>query len=64
MSELELEKVTVPSLLAKKAAGERIAVLTAYDFPTARILDEGGLDIILVGIPLGWPFWAMRIQSP
>ena len=53
MSEQELEKVTVPSLLAKKAAGERIVVLTAYDFPTARILDESGLDIILVGDSLG-----------
>ena len=53
MSEQEPGKITVPSLLAKKAAGERIAVLTAYDFPTARILDENGVDIILVGDSLG-----------
>jgi 3-methyl-2-oxobutanoate hydroxymethyltransferase len=53
MSEQEPGKITVPSLLAKKAAGERIAVLTAYDFPTARILDESGVDIILVGDSLG-----------
>jgi 3-methyl-2-oxobutanoate hydroxymethyltransferase len=46
-------KVTVPSLRAKKAAGEKIVCLTAYDFPTARILDEAGIDLILVGDSLG-----------
>ncbi|HMJ05615.1 MAG TPA: 3-methyl-2-oxobutanoate hydroxymethyltransferase [Chthoniobacterales bacterium] len=37
----------------KKERGERLAVLTAYDYPTARLLDEAGLDIILVGDSLG-----------
>jgi 3-methyl-2-oxobutanoate hydroxymethyltransferase len=46
-------KVTVPSLRAKKEAGEKIVCLTAYDFPTARILDEAGIDLILVGDSLG-----------
>ena len=46
-------KVTAPALRAMKAAGERIAVLTAYDFPTARILDDGGIDVLLVGDSLG-----------
>ena len=46
-------KITVPSLRAKKAAGEKIVCLTAYDFPTARILDEAGIDLILVGDSLG-----------
>ena len=53
MFEQEPGKITVPSLSVKKAAGERIAVLTAYDFPTARILDGSGVDIILVGDSLG-----------
>src|SRR5216683_1930483 len=53
-------KITVPDLLQRKtqAAGspsksERITCLTAYDYPTARLLDEAGVDVILVGDSLG-----------
>jgi len=49
-------KVTVPDLLQRKssAAGshpqtERITCLTAYDYPTARLMDEAGVDVVLVG---------------
>lgn len=41
------------SLRAVKVAGRRLATLTAYDYPTARILDECGLDLLLVGDSLG-----------
>ena len=47
------EKVSAPSLRASKKRGERLVCLTAYDYPTARIVDEAGIDIILVGDSLG-----------
>lgn len=47
------EKVTVPSLRASKERGERLVCLTAYDYPTARVVDEAGIDIILVGDSVG-----------
>lgn len=43
------DRVTVPSFRAMKAAGRKIAVLTAYDYPMAKLLDESGVDVILVG---------------
>ena len=36
-----------------KRRGERVSALTAYDYPTARLLDESGLDVILVGDSVG-----------
>lgn len=47
------EKVNAPSLKASKQRGEKLVCLTAYDFPSARIVDEAGIDIILVGDSLG-----------
>jgi 3-methyl-2-oxobutanoate hydroxymethyltransferase len=47
------EKVYVPALRAAKEKGEKLACLTAYDYPTARIVDEAGVDIILVGDSMG-----------
>jgi 3-methyl-2-oxobutanoate hydroxymethyltransferase len=47
------EKVSAPSLKSSKQRGERLVCLTAYDYPTARIVDEAGIDVILVGDSLG-----------
>jgi len=46
-------RVTVPSLVARVERGERIAMLTAYDFTFARIFDTAGIDLLLVGDSLG-----------
>ncbi len=45
--------MTVPGVIALKRKGKRIAMLTSYDYPTARLADEAGVDIILVGDTLG-----------
>jgi 3-methyl-2-oxobutanoate hydroxymethyltransferase len=47
-----MEKITVPMIKARKG-GERITMLTAYDFPFAQLVDGAGVEVILVGDSLG-----------
>ena len=47
------EKVYLPAIKAAKERGEKLVCLTAYDYPTARIVDEAGVDMILVGDSIG-----------
>ncbi len=47
------DKVTVPKLMEMKKSGKKITMLTAYDCSFAEILDEAGIDILLVGDSLG-----------
>ena len=42
-------KVTTARLIEMKQRGEKIAMLTAYDYSSAKLLDEAGIDVILVG---------------
>lgn len=46
-------KVTTTTLAEMKARGEKICMLTAYDYPTARLVDEAGVEVVLVGDSVG-----------
>jgi len=48
-SGVSLPKVTMPALGEMKRQGKPISALTAYDYPTARLVDEAGVDLILIG---------------
>jgi 3-methyl-2-oxobutanoate hydroxymethyltransferase len=50
---MDRKKVTVPDVLRMKAAGERLTMVTAYDHAFARLLDEAGVELLLVGDSLG-----------
>jgi 3-methyl-2-oxobutanoate hydroxymethyltransferase len=47
------QKITPEWIASAKARGEKVPALTAYDYPTARLLDEAGVPVILVGDSLG-----------
>ncbi|MBX7170055.1 MAG: 3-methyl-2-oxobutanoate hydroxymethyltransferase [Pyrinomonadaceae bacterium] len=47
------DKIYLPAIRAAKEKGEKLVCLTAYDYPTARIVDEAGVDLILVGDSIG-----------
>ncbi|MFH2137238.1 MAG: 3-methyl-2-oxobutanoate hydroxymethyltransferase [Candidatus Omnitrophota bacterium] len=50
---MERKKITIPDVIKKKENNEKITVLTAYDFPTASLVDQAGIDMILVGDTVG-----------
>ena len=56
-------KVTVPDLRARKG-GEKIAMVTAYDYTMARLVDEAGVDMVLVGDSLGMVVQGLSTTIP
>ncbi len=58
------KRVTTRAIAAMKQQGDKIACLTAYDFLTARFLDQVGVDIILVGDSLGMVFQGHETTIP
>lgn len=56
-------KITVPEILKRKGS-DPIVALTAYDFPFGRIVDEAGVDVILVGDSLGMVVQGMETTLP
>lgn len=61
------KKVTVPDLRARKAGsggGEKIAMVTAYDYTMARLADEAGVDMVLVGDSLGMVVQGLSTTIP
>ncbi len=61
---MEQKKVTVPDVTRMKAAGERITMVTAYDHAFARLLDEAGVDVLLVGDSLGMVVQGLETTLP
>lgn len=59
-----VEKVTVPDIIRKKSQNQKITCLTAYDYSFARILDQAGIDILLVGDSLGCVFQGQANTLP
>lgn len=53
MSNLPVKRRTIIDLQRMKQSAEKITVLTAYDFPLAQIMDQAGIDMILVGDSVG-----------
>ena len=53
MENAEMKKNTIVSIRQQKEAGERITMLTAYDYTMARLLDSAGVEMLLVGDSLG-----------
>ncbi|MDD8018460.1 MAG: 3-methyl-2-oxobutanoate hydroxymethyltransferase [Bacteroidota bacterium] len=60
----EYKRITTKAVLAMKEKGEKIAMLTAYDYTTARLLDEAGVDIILVGDSVANVFQGLETTIP
>ncbi|PIQ84152.1 MAG: 3-methyl-2-oxobutanoate hydroxymethyltransferase [Candidatus Omnitrophica bacterium CG11_big_fil_rev_8_21_14_0_20_63_9] len=59
-----MARLTVADLLRRKSQGEKITMLTAYDYPFATLLDEAGVDVVLVGDSLGMVVLGYETTTP
>ena len=59
-----MDKITIHDVQGKKTRGEPITMLTAYDYPTALLLDQSGIDMILVGDSLGMVVHGLETTLP
>ena len=64
MGVTDTKRIRLPDLDAKKRRGEKIAMLTAYDYTMARLLDRAGVDLILVGDSLGMVIMGCETTLP
>jgi len=62
--EKEREKITIPKLYEMKERGEPISWLTAYDYPTALLMDRAGIEMILVGDSAGMTMLGYKTTLP
>ncbi|TDA70695.1 MAG: 3-methyl-2-oxobutanoate hydroxymethyltransferase [Clostridia bacterium] len=58
------DKLTIPDFMRLKKEGRKITMLTAYDYPTALMVEEAGLDMILVGDSLGMTVLGLESTIP
>jgi len=59
-----MAKVTVPDLRSMKQRGEKITMITSYDYPTSLLIDRAGIDVILVGDSVGMVVLGYRNPIP
>lgn len=58
------EKITIPYLQEMKRTGQKISMVTAYDFPSAMLVERAGIDMILVGDSVGMTVLGMEDTVP
>jgi len=64
MNNSEKKKTTIPSIGEKKARGEKLTMITVYDYPFARLVDRSQAELILVGDSLGMVIQGKELTNP
>ena len=64
MSPINKKKTTIPSFAARKERGEKVTMITCYDYPFARLVDQSDAELILVGDSLGMVIQGLEHTNP